>query len=108
MASYLLNYDVGPIAAMHPQLLAFVKENRHVKQWSHPYPGLFLLKSDAGATALASSFGSFFTVANSHLLVPVDLASAQGIMPIYIWEWLALPEQAPLGLLGHLRSQQEQ
>lgn len=109
MASFLLNYDVSPVASMQAQLVAFVKENRHVRQWSHPYPGLFLLKSDAEVWTLAASFRSFFTDVNSHIVVPVDSNATQGIMPPYVWEWLNLPDQSPLsGLLGLLPPPKEE
>ena len=72
MNKYLLSYNVAPVAAMQTHLVAFVKENRHIQQWSHPYYGLFLLKSDSDFTTLAVSLRSFFTDANSHMLVPIN------------------------------------
>ena len=91
---------------MQTQLVAFVKENRHIQQWSHPYIGLFLLKSAADIWTLSMSFRGFFTDANSHLLVPISLLTTQGILPIYVWEWLNQPDQASIGgLLGYLQEQ---
>lgn len=107
MAAYLLNYDATRIAAMHAQLVGFVKENRNVKQWIHPYAGLFLLKSDADVWTLAASFRSFFTDANSHVVVPLNSGYFQGIMPNYVWTWLNQPDQTPIsGLLGYLQNQE--
>lgn len=106
MASYLLSYDVGAIAPMHAQLVAFVQENRHVKQWIHPYAGLFLLKSDAEVWTLGASFRSFFTDANNHIVVPISSDATQGIMPTYVWSWLNQSDQAPIsGLLALLQEQ---
>jgi hypothetical protein len=89
MASYILTYDVGPVV--------------NIKQWVHPYAGLFLLRSDADVWTLAKSFQEFFTEYHSHMLLPVTPGVTQGIMPKYVWDWLNLPDQAPLGLAGFLQ-----
>lgn len=99
MSAYLLTYDVGAAAALQPQLLAFVKDNRHIQQWSHPYPGLYLIKSSATVWTLAESFRGFFTDFKNHVIVPLDPNTTQGILPTNFWDWLRQPETSGLSNL---------
>jgi len=100
MASYLLSYDYLSTFSIQEQLLAFVKANRHIIQWSQPYLGLFLLKSDTDLQTLAVGFREFFS-GKSHIIVLIEGGSAQGIMPTYVWDWMNQPQPSALsGLLG--------
>lgn len=105
MSSYLLTYDVSTAAPIEAQLLAFVKANRLVTQWSYPYAGLFLLKSTADIWTLAASFRDFFADEHNHVIVPVSGSTSQGILPNSVWTWLNTPETQPLaGLLSQYSS----
>ena len=103
MASYLLSYDFTTTAPLRDQLLAFVKANRLVTQWSHPYMGLYLLKSTTDVWTLAASFQEFFTKQHSHIIVPLDGDNSQGVLPTSVWNWINAPEASPLAnYLGQL------
>ena len=102
MASYLLSYDVTTAYPLHEQLLAFVKSNRLVTQWSQPYAGLYLLKSTTNVWTLAASFQEFFTNRHSHIIVPLSCDTSQGVLPLSVWNWINAPETSLVsGLLAH-------
>lgn len=99
MPSYILSYDVTTAGNIHQQLVAFVKANRSVTQWSHPYIGLYLLKSNQDLQTLARSFNEFFDGKTLHLITAITGEQSQGSLPPYVWEWLNQPEPVGLGSL---------
>lgn len=105
MASYILTYDVGTSLAIHQQLSAFVKDNRHVSQWAQPFVGCFLLKSDAGLLTLSASFSQFFAGNTQHVLSLIQPHETAGILSQAIWDWFNRPEESALaGLLANYGS----
>ncbi len=107
MNSYALCYDAFAAFSMSEQLAAFVKENRHITQWSQPFHGLYLLKSDAALVTLSGSFQTFFGQKVPHFLTVTGPALSGGILPQEIWAWLnaQVPPTgglAPAGLLNAL------
>lgn len=105
MANFVLIYDAISAAHLHEQLIAFVKANRNVTQWSQPFVGCMLLKSDAAPVLLQSSFGEFFAGKTPHLIAPFEASQTGGLLPQYLWNWLNQTQPSALsGLLGHLPS----
>lgn len=88
MAEYIVSYDVYRSSGISEQLLAFVKENRNVDQWSQPYHGLFLIKSNADLMTITESFRSFFGSNVGHFITPTSVHTSGGILPEEIWNWL--------------------
>jgi hypothetical protein len=102
MSAYILSYDFSTASNLHTQLVAFVKSNRNVTQWSHPFVGCFILKSEAGLPALVESFGEFFGGRTLHVVAPLIGQQTGGILPLYLWDWLNEPQISALsGLLGN-------
>jgi hypothetical protein len=101
MANYVLTYDLGTTYAMHEQLTAFVKLNRHVNQWAQPFMGCYLLKSDIGLFVLNASFAEFFAQKTLFMIAEIDPNKTSGLLSPAIWTWLNQPETNALsGLLG--------
>ena len=108
MADYLLAYDISSLGDLAPQLQSFVKEHKSITQWSHPFNGLYLLKSPASLPTLIQSFDEFFARRVLHFMSPVDAGQSGGILPVYVWEWLRSPPAPSLGgLLGNYLQQQQ-
>lgn len=99
MASYLVTYDPLTSAHMHEQLIAFVKNNKFITQWSQPFVGCFLIKTDTQKLILFASFREFFGDKILHVVTPIVPSDLGGILPQNIWEWLNQPEISPLSSL---------
>lgn len=99
MAEYALSYDAYAASPHSEQLLAFVKENRHIDQWSQPYQGLYLLKSKSELLAINESFRAFFGNKIPHFITPISAASSVGILPEQIWIWLRTDHETMYALL---------
>ena len=104
MSAYVLSYDFTTSSSIQIQLSAFVKSNRHITQWAHPFIGCFILKSDSGLLALVQSFDEFFGGNTLHVIAPLVAEQVGGILPLYLWEWVNQPQANALsGLLGQYR-----
>ena len=79
---------------MHDQLIAYVKASRNIDQWNEPFLGAILLKSSMPAAVLAHGFNEFFAGKTLHIMVPVS-ATATGILPKSLWDWINTPD-APM------------
>jgi hypothetical protein len=97
MASFVLTYDVGTSLAIHEQLAAFVKANRHVTQWAQPHIGCFLLKSDTHLYEINASFAEFFAGKTQYLIAVVKPDQTAGLLPQAIWTWFNQPDLPKLG-----------
>lgn len=101
MTSYMLCYDVSTTFAIREQLTAFVKNNRHIIQWGHPFSGCYLFKSQAAMLEITEAFREFFAGKTLHIILPVEGHETSGILPTNFWEWLNQTQVQPLGgLLG--------
>lgn len=107
MNSYMLSYDLFSVAPFHEQLAAFVKANRNVSQWAHPYAGVYLLKSEALLFQVNASFAEFFAGKTLHILTPLTAQQTQGVLPQWIWEWINAPDPVPLNSLWTLMAPQD-
>lgn len=107
MNNYALAYDVIAALGMSNQLAAFVKDNRNILQWSQPFSGLYLLKSEASLATLIESFQGFFGYNVGHFITPIQPMTSGGILRQEIWTWLNAPVSpsggiAPAGLLASM------
>lgn len=96
MSAYIVSYDFATSSSIHVQLMAFVKANRYVTQWAHPFIGCFILKSEAGLPALVSSFAEFFGGNTLHVIAPLTGQHVGGILPPYLWDWVNEPQTPAL------------
>lgn len=104
MTDFLLSYDAAAAIDMHPQLSSFVKEHKLIDQWSQPYNGLYLLKSQSGLVSLAHSFDGFFARRVFHVICPISAPWVGGILPENIWEWLRANPPATSNALELLKA----
>jgi hypothetical protein len=107
MGDYLLSYDVAAAAEMYPQLFSFVKEHKLIEQWSQPYNGLYLLKSQSDITTLSLSFDQFFARRVFHVISSISPLWVGGILPADIWNWLKASPAATADLLEFLKQHKE-
>lgn len=108
VANYLLSYEAAAAEFMQPQLQSFIKQHKLIAQWSQPYAGLYLLKSDADLPTLVQSFDEFFARRILHIICPISIESVGGILPGYLWHWLTIPVSPGSGIQGLLQQYEQQ
>jgi len=106
MNNYLLAYDLVTLGELFPQLHSFIKQHKLIAQWSQPYHGIFLIKSDADFLTIVQTFDEFLARRVLHFICPISPGTVGGILAGDIWEWLKAPPHSGLGLLAYLQQQQ--
>lgn len=106
MTSYLLSYDLTTLGDLLPQLQSFIKQHKLISQWSNPYPGLYILKSESDLASIVSTFDEFFARKVLHFICPITVEQAGGILYTNVWEWMSAPPTNSLGnLLEYIQKQ---
>ena len=101
MITYMLSYDPLSVAPISDQLSAFIKANKHVEQWLHPYSGCYLLKSNTPLFTISESFRQFLGHGRLHIITPIGAPMTGGILPQFMWDWVSMEPQTLSGLLSH-------
>lgn len=86
MSLFALCYDFKAASDLAPVLVPFVKNNRHVNDWSAPFDGLFLIDSESNAPEITESFRDLFGDQVKFLVVRMGEDGA-GLLPTSVWKW---------------------
>lgn len=87
MNNFVLSYSPFNAKLSENQLAHFVKFNRLVHGYYHPFLGTYVLKSEATTHDLTESFKGLFDGA-AFLLVQFFENYAGGALPPEIWTWI--------------------
>jgi hypothetical protein len=104
MLNYLLVYDSIKLGTVQTQLHSLIKQHKLIVQWSQPFVGAYIIKTNSDIYSLSVSFEEFFTRDINHIICPISIGAAGGILPSNIWDWLGgVVNPASLSLLNALK-----
>lgn len=66
---------------------AFISENKNISEWSAPFPGCMILKSESRLRDLKDSVARLLR-RNSFIISEVGIAGMAGQLPNEIWNWV--------------------
>lgn len=87
MTTFVLCYNVTKHAEINPQLISFIKQNKHVVEWSSPFDGFFFLISGMEPRELVNMFVEFFGTVG-FFVCPYAGFNGGGHLPGPTWKWL--------------------
>jgi hypothetical protein len=88
---FVIAYDASKLPVAEEVLTAFIKNNKHVLQWSKIFPGAYLVKSESDARDITNSLDDLMVRCN-FIVVKIFKTGGNnwnGRLPKDVWSWFA-------------------
>ena len=86
----LLSYVPSAVENDEKKLIAYINGSKFVKEWHHPFVGMFIIASDSNPHELGDGIDDFMCqVTASYFLVDISESMFGGRLPDPSWDWVS-------------------